>query len=396
MAGRRRGRADHRPTRRPAREGDDMSVDWELLLSRLADELTTKGKLSSPRWQTAFRATPRHVFVPEYFQQDSKTGDWNKIVVDHPEAFDMVYSNVALVTDVDDGRGVSSSSMPGLMTRMLELLDVHDGLNVLEIGTGTGYNTALLCARLGDQYVSSIDVDYVDAAQRRLASLGYLPHLWTGDGIDGIPDRGPFDRIISTVAVSHIPPAWFHQLADGGAILTDIKVNPAAGNLVLLRKRGDISEGRFDAGRACFMDMRHPDQPDPPPAADRAGGTPVRSMTNLSAVAWEQPVPWFLTCLALGTPIDVGYLLDDDYRPVAARLSARDGSWAEIDTTDAHPHAVTQAGPTRLWDAVERTTQIWNAHDRPAWDRLGLTVTADEQRVWLDSPDGPALGHLGT
>ncbi|WP_291408478.1 methyltransferase domain-containing protein [Actinophytocola sp.] len=374
-----------------------MSLDWEVLLARLADELTAKGKLSSPRWQAAFRATPRHVFVPDYFEQDS-TGSWQQILVDgDDEALAKVYSNAGLFTDVDtDGRGVSSSSTPGLMTRMLELLDVRDDDRVLEIGTGTGYNTALLCAGLSDEQVFSIDIDYTEAARQRLASLGYRPALRTGDGISGIPNHAPFDRIIATVAITHIPAAWLDQLVDDGTVLADVKLNPAAGNLVLLRKRGHVAEGRFDAGQAWFMDMRHPNQPDPPTAADRASGTPERSTTNLPAVAWEQPVPWFLTCLTLGTPIDVGYRLDDNYRPVAARVSAHDGSWAEIDTTDTHPRAVTQAGPTRLWDAVEHAIQTWNTHDRPTWDRLGLTVTTDEQRVWLDSPDGPILGRLGT
>ena len=224
-----------------------MSLDWEVLLSRLADELTTKGKLSSPRWQAAFRATPRHVFVPEFVEQD-QTGTWHRVVVDNDGAFAKVYSNTGLFTKLDaDGRGVSSSSMPGLMTRMLELLDVRAGARVLEIGTGTGYNTALLCAGLGDQHVSSIDIDYTEAAGHRLASLGYRPMLRTGDGIEGIPDRAPFDRIIATVAVSHIPRAWLDQLFDDGLILADIKLNPAAGNLALVRKRGEVAEGRFDA-----------------------------------------------------------------------------------------------------------------------------------------------------
>ncbi|TCP43403.1 protein-L-isoaspartate(D-aspartate) O-methyltransferase [Tamaricihabitans halophyticus] len=370
-----------------------MNLGWEVLLARLTDELIAKDKLTSARWQAAFRATPRHVFVPEYFEQDN-AGTWHRVVVDD-EMLTTIYRNVGLFTDVDDdGRGVSSSSTPGLMTRMLELLDVRDDDTVLEIGTGTGYNTALLCAGLGAERVSSIDVDYIETARKRLASLGYYPTLRTGDGINGIPDRAPFDRVLATVAVTRIPQAWLDQLADGGAVLADIKLNAMAGNLVLLHKRGNIAEGRFDTGQAWFMDMRHPNRSRPPaiPAADRA----TQRRTSLAAVVWEQPVPWFMACLELGTSVGIGYRLNDEFQPVAARLSARDGSWSETAITDSSPRIVMQAGPTRLWDAIERAFLVWETNGRPSWDRLGLTVTADDQRVWLDHPDGPTLGYLPT
>lgn len=371
-----------------------MNPEWTVLLSRLADELTENGKLSSPRWQAAFRATPRHVFVPEYLEQDP-TGAWRRIVVNDADVLSTVYSNVGLVTDVDaDGRAISSSSMPGLMTRMLELLDIGDGDRVLEIGTGTGYNTALLCAGSGDRQVASVDVDYTDAARRRLASLGHRPVLRTGDGVEGIPGLAPFQRIIATVAAPCVPLAWLDQLADGGLVLVDVKVG-AAGNLVLLRKRGGVAEGRFDAGQAWFMGMRHPGRA-APPTTGPAAGPPTRRTTTVPAVVWARPVPWFLACLMIEAPVDVGYRLDDEHRPVAARLTSDDGSWAEVDTADDRPREVAQAGPTALWDAVEHATELWERAGQPTWDRLGLTVTADEQRVWLDSPDGPVLGRLPT
>lgn len=95
-----------------------------------------------------------------------------------------------------------------------------------------------------------------------------------------------------------------------------------------------------------------------------------------------------------GAPVDVGYRLDDEHRPVAARLTSGDGSWAEVDVADTAPRAVTQSGPTALWDAVEDATDRWESAGRPTWGRLGLTVTGDEQRVWLDSTDGRVLGRL--
>jgi protein-L-isoaspartate O-methyltransferase len=127
---------------------------------------------------------------------------------------ELVYSDTTLITAVADyaERGVqipvSSSSKPDLMVRMLEELDVTDGDRVLEIGTGTGYNAALLCHRLGSQNVFSVDVDpaLIAAARSRLARLGYHPTLAAADGAAGIAEHAPYDRIIATCSVPVIPP----------------------------------------------------------------------------------------------------------------------------------------------------------------------------------------------
>jgi protein-L-isoaspartate O-methyltransferase len=88
---------------------------------------------------------------------------------------------------------VSSSTKPDLMLRMLETLDVRDGHRVLEIGTGTGYNAALLSHRVGDHNVYSVDVDaeLVRLARERLAGAGYRPTLAAIDGEGGLPEHAP-------------------------------------------------------------------------------------------------------------------------------------------------------------------------------------------------------------
>jgi protein-L-isoaspartate(D-aspartate) O-methyltransferase len=145
------------------------------------------------------------------------------------EWLDQVYSNTALLTAVADhweSRSLrSSSSMPGLMTRMLETLDVQDGNRVLEIGTGTGYNVALLAHRLGEANVFSVDVepDLIDLARQRLARIGYHPTLVAADGAAGLAEHAPFDRIIATCAVPAVPWAWVEQTSPAGVILTDLK-----------------------------------------------------------------------------------------------------------------------------------------------------------------------------
>ena len=102
---------------------------WRELAAALADELVRLDKLRSPEWIAAVRAVPRHELVPVHYRYDEATGSWTR----YPTSDDLplVYSNTALF--VLPG-GHSSTSMPGLMTRMLESLDLDDDQDVLEIG----------------------------------------------------------------------------------------------------------------------------------------------------------------------------------------------------------------------------------------------------------------------
>ena len=149
-------------------------TDWQARAQHLADELTAAGKLRSPRWQQAIAQVPRHKLVPSYYTYTEH--GWQVADTSSPQGqqqwLALVYSNKALFVLPD---GLSSTSMPGLMTRMLEALDVHDGHRVLEIGTGTGYNAALLCHRLGDDQVFSVDID---AELIELARTADVPHFW--------------------------------------------------------------------------------------------------------------------------------------------------------------------------------------------------------------------------
>ena len=148
-------------------------------------------------------AAPRHVFVPATYQQDN-SGAWQPVDVTSASGLDLVCTPTTLVTALAD-RGthqeaVSTSTKPDLMLRMLETLDVHDGHKVLEIGTGTGYNTALLSHRLGANLVFSVDIDaeLLQRARSRLHAIGFRPTLVTADGANGLPEHATFDPIIVT------------------------------------------------------------------------------------------------------------------------------------------------------------------------------------------------------
>lgn len=248
-------------------------ADWRERARRLADQLAVDGELRTPAWRDALLAVPRHEFVPQYYELDTSTrpASWTRHEprdgASTARWLERVYSPTTLVTALADyaGRGVQtgvvSSTKPDLMLRMLEALRVADGMRVLEIGTGTGYNAALLCHRLGDGNVSSIDIDpaLVADARARLAKLGYHPRLVATDGAEGIAENAPFDRVIATCSVRAIPPAWIHQLASGGLLLVHLEGPLGAGNLLALQ-RGDnsIIQGRFLPWWGCFMRRRAP------------------------------------------------------------------------------------------------------------------------------------------
>ncbi len=185
-------------------------TDWTVHAARLAEELTMSGKLWSAAWQAAVRAVPRHALVPVHYEREPGTGQWTKSST--TDDLDLVYSNTALFVMPD---GLSSTSMPALMTRMLEALDVHDGHDVLEIGAGTGYNAALLSHRLGDHHVFAVDIEpaLIRLAQERLHRIGYHPTLITADGVNGLAEHAPYDRIIATCSVPAVPWAWVETLS---------------------------------------------------------------------------------------------------------------------------------------------------------------------------------------
>ena len=165
------------------------------------------GAIRSAPVEAAFRAVRRHWFLPG-------------------AALDDVYRDRALVTHrAGNGVAISSSSQPALMAQMLDQLSVEPGMAVLEIGTGTGYNAALLGQLVGPAgAVLTIDVDPVitGPARRHLAAAGASNvEVVTGDGWQ--PETGArFDRIEATVGVWDLSPAWVERLEPGGVLVAPL------------------------------------------------------------------------------------------------------------------------------------------------------------------------------
>ncbi len=153
----------------------------------------------------AMRAVARHLFVPE-------------------EERDWAYGDFPL--PIGYGRTISQPYIVALMTDLLEL---REGDKVLEIGTGSGYQAAILAEIPGvEVYTIEIVSPLAKSARQRLESLGYANvHCQEGDGYYGWPEHGPFDAIIVTAAPDHVPQPLADQLAKGGRMV--IPVGPPGG-----------------------------------------------------------------------------------------------------------------------------------------------------------------------
>ncbi|WP_327306712.1 methyltransferase domain-containing protein [Streptomyces sp. NBC_01298] len=303
-------------------------------------ELTAAGALEDPRWRAAFAAVPRHVFVPYYYT--GRGAGHERLWAEDPDPEQRarwlrgVYTDAPLATRLRDGELVSSSSQPSLMAKMLEALDVRDGDSVLEIGAGSGYNAALLCHRLGDGLVTTVDLDeeITESARAHLDRLGYHPAVVTGDGARGCPARAPFDRILVTCTIPLIPPAWLGQCRPGARIL-----GPLSTGLIALTVRDtEFAEGRFLHTSAYFVPLR--------------GATAAPPGTY-------------------GMPRGIPYELVENER-FQFMLVLTSGA--------LHPR-----------EALD----LWRREDRPSRERFGVTVGAAGQWCWLDDPQGPYVWPLG-
>ncbi|MFG2132372.1 methyltransferase domain-containing protein [Streptomyces sp. NPDC048751] len=305
----------------------------------LVGEIELSGAFrADPAWKDAFLAVPRHLFVPYYYV--GVVGGYERRWGESPDLSARerwvvgAYADHPLATRMRDGELVSSSSQPSLMALMLAELRVEEGDRVLEIGAGTGYNAALLAYRLGDDHVTTVDLDpeITESARRHLADAGYHPTVVTGDGARGVPERAPFDRIIATCALPAIPPAWIAQCRPGARILSPL----ATGLIALTVRDAGHAEGRFLHTPAYFVPLR-------------GGGRPERDPASLAGVprrAREHELFRFLLALTRGS----------------------------LDPQEAYA--------------------LWERECMPQRERYGITVGGDREWAWLDDPEGPYVWPL--
>jgi protein-L-isoaspartate(D-aspartate) O-methyltransferase len=212
------------------------------LRAKLVDELRQRNFIETQPVADAFLRVPREAFVPFVRQSE-------------------LYRNVVIATRWDrQGRSRSSSSEPGIMARMLEMLRIEAGQNVLEIGAATGYNAALLSELVGDDgHVTSVEVqpDLAEEARRHLLSAGYTDvEVLAADGRLGHAARAPFDRIIGTASAGEVSMAWWDHLRPDGLLVLPYRWNNAQAVFALRRTMQGFETERATIGG--FMPMHGP------------------------------------------------------------------------------------------------------------------------------------------
>ncbi|WP_328914921.1 MULTISPECIES: ATP-grasp peptide maturase system methyltransferase [unclassified Streptomyces] len=368
------------------------------LRNALADGLAEAGILTEPEWISAVRRVPRELFVGSYFAPVAGSVPTGYRVVREggPGWLEGVYSDQTLITQLDGrirpddvtesavaGSPSSSSTLPSLVLRMWHQLDTEAGHRVLEIGTGTGYSTALGAHRLGDANLTSIEYDPAvgAAAAAALKAAGSAPRLIIGDGLRGDPGGGRYDRIIATCSVRYIPLPWLHQVKPGGKILVTLSGWSYANALALLTVHGPgEATGQFLPGYTSFMIARPHDRPPRPTLALLPGEERPSRIDPAKLDTWTGG---WVAQLAVPAAERMGAGAEQILWDVSTGSQARtapdpSGGWT-----------VVQRGPERLWDRVERAVRSWQAAGEPHQEGFGITVSAARQRVWLGTEAGP-------
>ncbi len=199
-------------------ELEHILKEWEQNKHLLLSSVFTSSP-TTPAIRRAMEKVPRNLFVPS------------------PYAF------IDRAIPIESGQ---TTSQPSVIARMLYLLEVEPLHKVLEIGTGSGYQTALLCELAGEVYSVDIHENLVREAAERLELLGYDNcHLKVGNGCYGWEEHAPYDRIIVSARAEEVPPALLEQLVDGGIMVIPLG-GPELQFLTKIRKVGDRIEKEVD------------------------------------------------------------------------------------------------------------------------------------------------------
>ncbi|WP_030411015.1 protein-L-isoaspartate O-methyltransferase family protein [Streptomyces sp. NRRL S-1448] len=372
----------------------------------LGRSLAASGALAED-WKGTYEAVDRVQFLPHVIWPWDMA-DRQSVCIDKNVDPDAWYAaadtDQPIVTQWDDGRhtgtepgsrATSSSSMPSVVYRLLGDLDVHEHMNVLDAGTGTGETAAALAHRCGPDNVVTVDVDAAVSqhAEQRLYAAGLQPTVVVGDGSIGYRPRAPYDRALVTFGLRAIPGGLIEQTRSGGLIVAPWGTHFSNAEAVArLTVTNGTAEGHFTAG-VEFMKSRAQLRPPIVPSdyvPPEGVGSAVQSTTGITEEEFAggrfEILPWVLGLRVRGCVQAVAERRGNA-RPVWF-YSLTDRSWAVVMLRDEQTESrVWQSGPRRLWDEVEAAYHWWRGEGEPSYERFGLTVTPEGgPRAWLDAP----------
>jgi protein-L-isoaspartate(D-aspartate) O-methyltransferase len=387
----------------------------------LVEELERAGAFRTASVRAAFLQVARELFVPGFAGA---------------EGLEAVYSNQLIVTKRDrDGVPLSSSSEPRIMAAMLEALELEEGMRVLEVGTGSGYNAALVKTLVGRRgRVVSVDLDreLASAARRALRAGGYPVRVVCGDGHDGYAPAAPYDRIVATASSGHVPRAWLDQLVEGGLLEVPLRLRSEGALAIGTFQRVDQALESRSVVPGRFMPLRGQAAGAVLPpvltvrsqvgagrvVVTRLGGSSLaqlspRARGALLAVAGTRPRKRALGLRTASWPLGLYLSLEIPERRLVMRyadlavgvigrggrsLALVEGRWEGGDRPT--PQRLLAYGEADAEDYLGSLLEAWVARGRPGRDQLRMRITFSGRRSrisnrWVESQQDVLVPRSG-
>jgi protein-L-isoaspartate(D-aspartate) O-methyltransferase len=326
----------------------------------------------------AFLQTPREAFVTRYYEQEGSS-QWNARTAEMYEPrtwLENIYRDQPLVLlSSEKKHAISSSSAPAAMALMLEALHLRPGMRVLEIGTGSGYNTAILVSLVGaPDLVTTIELDpnLAEHAEQALHEQIGNVSVHVGDGRLGVAERAPYDAIIATASASSFPYAWFEQLAPQGRLVMDLQGSLRQSGFLILQKSADgrTARGTFSQDFIYFMPLR-PTEHEGPSFAQLLDGErhPLAlAMPELPEILSDHAFHWFLQwrhpgltltriTLGRGGPVEQNAitLVDTKQETMLQMVEKQEGQWYGQ-----------RYGKRNPWLKMEGAYEEWSQYGKPS------------------------------
>jgi protein-L-isoaspartate(D-aspartate) O-methyltransferase len=213
-------------------QGED---EWARLRKRMIEEQLKNRDITNERVLAAMGKVPRHEFVP-------------------PGVRGLAYGDYPL--SIGHKQTISQPYIVALMT---QLIDPQPDQRVLEVGTGSGYQAAVLAELVKDVYTIELIPELAKEAAARLKELGYKNvQVRAGDGYQGWPEAAPFDAIVVTCGAEHLPEPLFKQLKPGGKIVIPIGDTPDTQTLQVITRAADGTRQTREVAPVRFVPLRRP------------------------------------------------------------------------------------------------------------------------------------------
>lgn len=367
-----------------------ISPDSVTYRAQFVAALQKMGAIRSATVTKAFSAIPRELFISLFYEQEARVWVPYSKKTHGEQWLALIYRDEALVTLLDTQNiPISSSSMPSIMAEMLEALDVQPGMEVLEIGTGTGYNAALLAQLTGDpRLVTTIEIDGTLAKQAEQMLHAYVGPVQVvrSDGSD-TQSYQQYQRIIATASAPGIPRTWYAQLVPGGRLVMPLQGSLNASGLLVIEKDAN---GSFSPIPLSFMPMRSVNTPSERTARElfqMPMQEPIKGdSSNLPLVEAlkGQHFRWFLEWIwpVTGT-LSITYMTLRDGRQALVLKDARQGAIVQLSLEPSGFWSGQQHGAFPLWEHIVHNYGVYKELGEPHKEAFQISLNGEQASLYV-------------